>query len=170
VQLHCETSGNLLNKIFRDTIKAMDNNQTSELSEKKPYELSFLVNNEGDMQEILKLLAQHQIEIRGEGSLRKLNLAYPIKRASEAYFGYMNFTGMPSAVKSLERDLNTNAAVLRALIVKLPKEKTGVARELKPRPMIKPVMRRRTVGAEMPRSPKPLSNEAIEKKIEEILQ
>jgi ribosomal protein S6 len=150
----------------------MDNNQTNESAEKKSYELSFLVKDEGGAREVSKLLLQHEVVVRGEGQLKKLNLAYEIKHVSQAYFGFVNFAGFPAEVKSLERDLRSNTAVLRALIIKLPKEKTGMAAAAELRRPAKPFVRRRPVGPQLEASKasKPLSNEAIEKKIEEILQ
>lgn len=148
----------------------MDNNQTNESAEKKSYELSFLVKDEGDAQEVSKLLLQHQVAVRGEGPLKKLNLAYEIKHVSQAYFGFVNFAGLPAEVKSLERSLRSNIAVLRALIIKLPKEKTGMAADL--RKPARPFVRKRPAGPppEAQKAPMSLSNEAIEKKIEEISQ
>jgi len=142
----------------------MDN----ESAEKKDYELSFLAKEGNGAQEILKLLAQHQAEIRAEGPLRKLNLAYPINHTPHAYFGFVNFAALPLDAKSLERDLESSAVILRALIIKLPKKKGETAVGL--RRLVKPTVRRRPVGMEPGGPPKPLSNEAIEKKIEEILQ
>jgi len=138
--------------------------------EKKNYELSFLVKDENDAQEVLKLLAQHEAEICGEGPLRRLNLAYPIKRVSQAYFGFVNLAVPAPKVKSLERDMSANTAVLRSLVVKLPKERTAVVAAGEYKKPIRPLAPRRPPRVEIPQQPKPLSNEAIEKKIEEILQ
>ncbi len=146
----------------------MDN--PNESGEKKNYELSFLVKNENDAREVLKLLAQHEIEVRGEGPLRNINLAYPVRHVLQAYFGFVNLAAFPASIKSLERDLSANAAVLRALVVKLPKGKTATAMAGEYKKPIRPVMQRRPPRTEMPQQPKSLSNEAIEKKIEEILQ
>lgn len=148
----------------------MDSDPKNDSAGKKKYELSFLVKSENDVREVLKLLAQHQAEILGERPLKKLNLAYEINRVPQAYFGSINFTGAPADAKSLERDLGANAAVLRALIVKLPKEKIAPIATGEFRAPAKPLAPRRPPRVEMPQQPKPLSNEAIEKKIEEILQ
>ncbi len=144
-------------------------NPITEPADKKSYELSFLVKNEDDALEVRKLVAQHEAEIRGEGALRKLNLAYPIKHVSQAYFGFMNLAVLPADAKSLERDLSANTAVLRALIIKLPKERTAAA-VMDFKKSVRPTALRRPLRTEVPQQPKPLSNEALEKKIEEILQ
>jgi len=142
----------------------------TESAEKKNYELSFLVKDENDAREVLKLLAQHEAEVRGEGPLRKLNLAYPIKHVPQAYFGFVNLAVLPANAKSLERDLSANTAILRTLMVKLPKGKTAVVTSGEYKKTMRPIAQRRPVRMEAPSQPKPLSNEALEKKIEEILQ
>lgn len=133
----------------------------------KDYELAFVIENEGDAQEILKLVGQHKSEVRFEAPLRKISLAYKIKKVAQAYFGFLRIRVLPSDIKSLEKDLQLHKAIMRFLIVCLPKEKaaseeapkhrTGVATR-KP-PVLSPT-----------RPPEVLSNEALEKKIEEILK
>jgi ribosomal protein S6 len=148
-------------------------NQTSEPADKKQYELSFLLLAENGVEGVLKLLSQHGAEVRAEGHLRKINLAYPIKKATQAYFGFVDFAGEPAEVKLLERDLESNAAVLRSLIIKLPKARFAPSGDTR-KPAMKPTMmpsRKPMISTEAPKpKPVPLSNEALEKKIEEILQ
>lgn len=149
----------------------------SELKDKKGYELSLLLREEGSVKGVLKLLSQHGMEIKEEGQLRKIQFAYPVEHVEQGYFGFLKILSLPSEVKALEKDLRTENGVLRSMIVTLPTGKKAMA-EASPR---QPFSRRpdRPAGPAPRRSSAPsteapvhktLSNEAIEKKIEEILQ
>ncbi len=143
-----------------------------EETEKKDYEISFLGKNEDVAREVLKLVKQHQMDVVLESSPRKINLAYPIDHETEAYFGSFYVHSLPLAAKDFERDLKANQKVMRFLIVKPPFHKEEKPGAIPPRG--------ETIGeaaAEQPSAPRAhrqerteLSNEALEKKIEEILQ
>ena len=135
-------------------------------SDKKAYEVSFLLESEDKIDDVKRLFAQHGVDITEESPQKKINLAYEIKRMSQAFFGTLRVFSWPQNIKLLEKDLRGNKNVLRSLIVSLPSEKRDGGQDLK-----KPAMpvRRQSIFQRESRS-KPLSNEAIEKKIEEILQ
>lgn len=139
-------------------------------SNKKDYEISFLCKEEGGPEELRKFVLRSGGEILLEGPVERIALAYKIKKESTAYFGYFHFAMEPAEAKALEHDLNTAPFVLRYLIVTPPFQK------MKPRGMGRP----KTKGQQAPEPTAtaekksveslPLSNEALEKKIEEILQ
>ena len=133
---------------------------------KKSYEVSFLVEREEGVEEVKRLLGQHGNEAFYEFPYKKVNLAYPIEKKEQAIFGSIKVLSEPQNIKLLEKDLKTNKNILRCLIVALPVEKKTEGEEMK-KPSI-PMRRPSSIQREA--SPKPLSNEAIEKKIEEILQ
>ena len=137
-----------------------------ENEDKKDYEIGFLLRNEGDAQEIIKLLKQHEAEITFEGPLKKIALAYKIEHTLEAYFGYLHFKLSPEKVSDLDRDLKNKPAILRFLIITPPFVKMRAQTGLRPRDA-QPVQPQ---PATVATSASPLSNEALEKKIEEILQ
>jgi len=139
----------------------------TDIAEKKDYEFSFLTTKEESTSEVLRLLSQHQLEVSSEGPLKKINLAYKVGQTLQAFFGYFYLKALPSSVKSLENDLKTNTAILRFLIISLPHKK-GVAPVEAPRRRMRPSTGGR-VAQEL-RPSRPLSNEALERKIEEILQ
>ncbi len=141
-------------------------NITQEDSEKKAYEISFLLGSEDKIDDIRKLLSQHGVDIAQEFGEKKINLAYPIKHLTQALFFALRVSSGPEEIKLLEKDLRSNKNALRSLIIALPVEK-NVRGERAPRP----AMPTRRTGV-IQREPKArhLSNEAIEKKIEEILQ
>lgn len=128
--------------------------------ELKDYEISFLLGQEKDVEDVLGLLKREGAEIIFEGTLKKIPLAYKIKKQSEAYFGHLHFRMSKDKIKSLENDLLTASGVLRSLIVTPPFVRS------------KPEPKARTRIVPAPRAPVgvPLSNEALEQKIEEILQ
>ncbi len=136
-----------------------------EIRDKKSYEISFLAKNEGDVEQVLKTLKSAGGEITSEGPIAKINLAYPIKKQHSAYFGYFHFSAEPTGLEQLKNDLNINPAVLRFLIITPPlirdKAKPFVAakRRLPSTPLVTEK-----------RPPLPLSNEALEKQLKEILQ
>lgn len=144
--------------------------QDSDIIQKKKYEISYLLLNEGDFADLRRLLVQHESEISFESPIRKIAPAYSVKRAKEVYFGFTHFEAMPERAKRLEEDCRTNAKVLRSLIIDLSKEKSVTREPLRPRPM-RPVPQRSAPRPEVARRPPAaISNEALEKKIEEILK
>ena len=128
--------------------------------ELKDYEISFLLAQENGAEDVLKLLKREGAEIIFEGQLKKITLAYKIKKQSEAYFGYLHFRISKDKVKSLENDLLTTSTILRFIIITPPFGRP------KPEPKAKP----RTAPAPPAQVGVPISNEALERKIEEILQ
>lgn len=133
--------------------------------EKKEYEISFLAKDEMGPQEVVKLIKRFEGEITSEGSVEKIALAYPIKHEKAAYFGWLHMAMEPANITPLEHELEVHPGVLRTLIITPPFVKA------KPRQSMKP-------GAKPSPEPKtdkkktatlPLTNEALEKKIEEIL-
>ncbi len=131
-----------------------------------------LILNESDLPGVLALLAEHHAETTSEARAKRLTLAYEIKGHKEGVFASITFKAYGDEVKALEHDLGLRADVLRALVVKTP------ALSTRPVPMgVVPVMPgerpRATRGPEesspRPTAAKPLSNEALEKKLEEIL-
>lgn len=138
----------------------MDEEQKEEI--KKEYELGFLVKEEDEAAGLISALKDMGAEILLEGPVRKTALAYEIKKQTSACFGFTQFMMEPAAAKSLEAALNVRPELLRFLLMTPP---TSTAR---PQPVggpQKPVSK-----PHEPKTAPALSNEALEKKIEEILQ
>lgn len=133
-----------------------------ESEDKKKYEISFLIRDEAETPELLKILKQHGAEILFEGHLRKINLAYKIRKEASAYFGYLHFSAAPGAIAGLEEALRTKVSILRYLIVTPPFARMKSQQRERPREA--------APASPAQLSAMPLSNEALEKKIEEILQ
>lgn len=124
----------------------------------RPYEISFLVRSEGDVEGVASLLAAHGAQVTDEGQVRKLALAYPIKHVKDGYFGYLKAAMTAEGAKALENAARTDKSVLRLLI--LSDEPAKEPKEAAPK---KPARR--------PRAEKPAAaatNEDLEKAIAEI--
>ncbi len=145
--------------------------------DKKEYELGVLVANEDDVAPVMTALRGHNGEVSVEPRAKRLTLAYEIKKHKEAVFAYCTFKAVPTDVKNLEQDLRTKNDIIRFLIVKTPKPDLAAERRTFTPAESATQRRTRTMRPGVapsadakPAAPKPLSNEALEKKIEEILQ
>jgi ribosomal protein S6 len=148
---------------------------TNEEKDQKEYELALLVKNETDVATIVALVGQHNGEGISEPRAKRLRLEYEIKKQNEAVFASFTFKAFGDDVKALETDLNNNHDVIRFMIIASP-----VASEISTSPIIPPDRRPVRPARPMtsssdsrdarPAPSRPLSNEALEKKIEEILQ
>ncbi len=150
---------------------------TNEEKDRKEYELALLLKGEEDLAGVIKLAGQHNAEGVSEPRAKRLQLSYEIKGHTEGVFVYFTFKMFGDDIKALEHDLNTQANVLRFMVIAspAPAERTATSampprEERRPRtPSYSPAP---AAPSEAPRPApsKPLSNEALEKKIEEILQ
>lgn len=149
---------------------------TNEDKDKKEYELALLIKSEENLAGVLTLVGQHNAEGVSEPRAKRLQLSYEIKGVNEAVFVYFTFKMFGDDIKALEHDLNTHTDVLRFMVIAspAPAERTATSampprEERRPRT---PSYSTAPSSSEAPRPApsKPLSNEALEKKIEEILQ
>lgn len=142
----------------------------------RKYELAFVIKSE-DVSVIAKLLANGGFAVLTENPLEKIQLAYPIKKEDYAYFGCCHFEGEPAAIKNLRADLKLNSEILRYLIITPPfikkpawrkSESDTAPQEAK---TIPPIERQAvSTGKQALPAESILTNEALEKKIEEILR
>lgn len=140
--------------------------------EPRTYEIGFLATEEGGAQAVLEALKRRGAEILLEGPVEKIALSYAVKHQTSAYFGYMHFRVAPDAVRVIADDVKGHAAILRSLVVTPPLMKPKPRWEgSKLRPQRVPVgTAPQQPMPEAPKSSLPLSNEALEKQIEEILK
>ncbi|MFA5084354.1 MAG: 30S ribosomal protein S6 [Candidatus Paceibacterota bacterium] len=130
--------------------------------EKRKYEIGFVIKTE-DASVISQSLKNRGFAVLNDNPVEKVQLAYPIKKESYAYFGFLHFEGDPAAIKNLKDDLKLNPEVLRYLIITPPFIKKPAWRKSLPvqsQQEIKPALPTESI----------LTNEALEKKIEEILK
>ncbi len=135
-------------------------------SEKKSYEISFLVRNENDVEAVLNRLSRIGAEILNEGNVSEIKLAYPIKKASSAYFGWIYFDVVPEKIAELNSALKLDEKIMRHLVITPPITKTEKKRPAKPSPAKSETIAATASGS----TSSELSNEELEKKLEEILK
>jgi len=135
----------------------------TEQKEKKDYELAFLAKGESDAAEVSSFLRSASAEVFFESPRTSITLAYRIKKEQSALFGYACFSLDPGKLKSVETELRLKSGILRFLLITPPFGKS------KPAVFSADRARAPRTSREGDR-PQTLSNEALEKKIEEILQ
>ncbi len=136
-------------------------------SEKKSYEISFLVRNESDVQAILSHLSRIGAEILNEGNVSEVRLAYPINKLHSANFGWICFDVVPEKIAELNSALRLDEKIMRHLVITPPITKTEKKRPAKPSPA-KTETASDSVQTSSSNSGE-ISNEELEKKLEEIL-
>ncbi len=144
----------------------------TEETTKKKYELTFWLKDE-DATAIKSVLQKHGAEVLAERDLTKFRLSYPIKKESNAFMGSIVFLLEPALVPALTSDLNL-APSLR-FVITLAVERRAVSDQSAPGMMVGDASRERggffrRLRTETKTPPDVLTNEALEKKIEEISQ
>lgn len=136
--------------------------------DKKEYELGYMAKDESAPADILGAVRAAGGEVTLEGPVNRVRLAYEIKKENEAFFGFVQFAMKPDAVKGLSDALSLKPDVLRFLLVTPPpmKDRRRSGDDAKP---ASAAPQDRAVRSEV-KAAGPLSNEDLEKTIEEILQ
>lgn len=130
--------------------------------------MSFLIKEEEGSKTVAKFIKDLGGEIGLEGPVMKIALSYPIKKQESGFFGYFHFAFPPGEVRQLEHEMETSLEVLRHLIITPPfKKQESRPRAEAPR-AVSPV---KSAPSRAPEAAKTesLTNEDLEKKIEEIL-
>lgn len=143
----------------------------------KNYEIGFLAKMEEGKEEIAKALKTYGASIIESGPISRIRLAYPIKKENAAFFGYFYFGVEPSAIAKIKDDLKMNSKILRFLVIFAPKKKYDSVRPRRPLSVAEPSAKRIEEGTvkaddrpQPPFSARELSNEELEKKLEEVLK
>ncbi len=142
-----------------------------EPKDKKEYELAFLLAEEGGKADVLKALQGVKGEVHTEGTVQKIALQYQIKKHTSAHFGYVQFSAEPDAIAGLDKELKRTPSVIRFLIITPPFMKQR-PRSAMPMSSMRGRAPRPTTSEREPKPqpPQAISNEALEKKSEEIMQ
>lgn len=136
--------------------------------EKRKYEIAVVLKTE-NVSVISQSLANRGFVILTENPLEKVQLAYPIKKENYAYFSFAHFEGDPAAISDLKNDLKLNPEVLRYLIITPPFIKRPAWRKSAPTRSQEETRPTLPADRQVPPVESILTNEALEKKIEEIL-
>jgi ribosomal protein S6 len=140
--------------------------------DRKNYEIAFLVKSEDDIPGVVSLLNRHNVEGLTEPRPKNIALAYEIKKNKEAVFAYCTFKAAGADVKNIEKDLSMGHETIRSLIISLPVRgsRPEIIEERAPERKTKTSRPAEPYSEVRLSSPRTLSNEALEKKIEEILK
>lgn len=134
------------------------------------YEINFILKEESAAA-VKKVLAKNKAEIIKEQELEKIHLSYPIKKQNYGFLGVVKFEAARETIAALTLDLKLEANILRFLINQWEPKAISAEEEKKVaagmvRPMKQEPLRRSFQKPDQPI----LTNEELEKKIEEILQ
>jgi ribosomal protein S6 len=155
---------------------------TNEDKDKKEYELALLLRNEDNLAGVLALVTQHNGEGVSEPRAKRLQLAYEIKKLNEAVFVYFTFKMFADELKALEGELNVHPNVLRSMVIASPapaerapaampyERRSSGSRSSSGSSASRSAAPSAPASEPRPASSRPLSNEALEKTIEEILK
>lgn len=132
----------------------------------KEHEVTFLLKNE-DISPIRRAAQAAGLVIKNEDQpLAKVKLAYPIKKNNYAFLGNLSFNGEQEKLELFSRELKLESDVIRYMITRVDKALPASAKSLR-----NATSRHRFVSRPKKAVTESiLTNEAIEKKIEEIMK
>lgn len=97
--------------------------------ETKSYEVSYLLSPRIPEDGVIKyvetirsLIEKHGGLIENAPTPKLIRLAYPIKKETHGYFGYMQFLVAPQAVRDIHSGMQADESILRHLIIEWKKE------------------------------------------------
>ena len=143
------------------------------------YELSFWFSSrleektiEQKFDNLLKQLEKSGALIIFSQSPQLKQLAYPVKKERNAYFGYIQFELSKDSLTHLEEELRLNDDFIRFMVLNIkPKEEQKIPRSTFGKPVFrkqkKPFLAKATEGKE---EEKVISLEELDKKLSEILK
>lgn len=133
------------------------------------YEITFILKNE-DSSSVKRILSKHGAEIKREEELKKIKTAYPLGKNDTGFLGVITFEADPLAVQNLFKEFKVEDNVIRYLITKVKEQRVETKIEgEKATPLPRLRLEQSPRGKDKRQGPV-LTNEEIERKIEEILQ
>jgi ribosomal protein S6 len=139
--------------------KSIQTDQT----EVREYEVSSVAMSETILQDVRTVLEEARALITEEGKTVAIRFAYPIKKQTSGFFGFIKFSAHPETIATIEKNLRVIPQMLRFLIVTPPPAR---AIESDRRSAMRSPAPQKPDNPEAPA----LTNEALEQKIEEILK
>ena len=138
------------------------------------YELSFWFSSRLDEKEIGQKFDNLLKQLKDFGALiifselpQLKQLAYPVKKENNAYFGYIQFKFPKESLFSLEEKLRLDNDVLRFMIFRIKlKEKQQVSSQFSK----KPIFKKQKGEEEKKTQEKEISLEELDEKLNEILK
>ncbi len=140
--------------------------------ETKEYELTLLLKEEAGLQNVQGILREAGLDIAHQTELKHIALAYPIKKETMAYMTTMRCVATPETdLKEMRKRLEVSPQCLRFLLIAHPIAPVVRLPRLHDATHA-PHLHQTAVGASQEEQHKGevVSNEELEKKLEEILQ
>lgn len=139
----------------------------------KNYEIAYLLYSRLNEEEVLTYTAKISSWIEDANAVvkysetpKKRRLAYHVKKETAAYFGWTTFSGSPSSIKSIDKNIRNDKNILRYLMV----DRTGEELQIKPIYFTPPKTSEEVPSPTQEQTEeKKLDLEALDKKLEEIL-
>lgn len=129
------------------------------------YELS-VITKEDNFAPVKDVLVGRGIGIISEEPTRKIHMFYPVKKERYGFLNVVRFESAPETLNDLAADLKLKGEVLRFIVTKARIALAEERIERVPAPV-----RREVVKTTPPKTVDPaLTNEELERKIEEILK
>ncbi len=134
------------------------------------HEITYLLKSEEDAPLVSEIIRGAGAHVEHEEPLRKIQLAYPIRREAFAFLGILRIRGEAPQITEFDSRLRGEDRILRYLITRPLFPRAAGDRALREgRPSGGPATEGRRTFVSQPAS-HTLSNEALQEKIEEILQ
>jgi ribosomal protein S6 len=89
----------------------------------KQYEISYLARTEADKDAVIKIINEANAENVTEGRILEIKLAYPVKKQTSAFFGFVVFEALPETITKINDSLKFAEGILRFLIITPPPQK-----------------------------------------------
>jgi len=139
--------------------------------EKKKYEISVILKSEDALVEVCGILERNGAVGLVKGAVSRIKLSYPIEKETSAFFSCVVFGLEPEKVFGVRKELKFSRELLRFIIVTPPvvKDEPRERTERRRGPSSSTLAPRKPEDQSVP-SVEVLSNEALEKKLEEILK
>lgn len=146
--------------------------ETHDENEQREYELAYVVETPEAEGALCAHLGEKGVAIAKRGECAPLKLAYPIKKKTSAFFGFYEITSSSPAIRALESSLEHFPGLVRHLLLRRLHPavshkglRNGNRYEGANEPP-RPAQEEKKIAIEAPA----LTNEALEEKLEEMLQ
>ncbi|MFH0712233.1 MAG: 30S ribosomal protein S6 [Candidatus Jorgensenbacteria bacterium] len=130
------------------------------------YEITFILKEE-DASPIGKIFSSHGVEVQPAAEIRKIRLAYPIMKSEYGFLGSFRFEAKPEDLEKISKELKLEKNLFRYMVAKFEEKKAGT-RDAGRVPQAVAVYKKQEESKR--RTDPVLTNEELEKKIEEILK
>ncbi len=134
------------------------------------YELSFMITTPEEESRIQELLKKLGAQMHFTRAAQKISLAYPIKKQTNGFFGFSDFSMDRDQAATLRKELSLMTGVLRFLILDWSPEQVRENQKAYERRGARSTETTAATPTPTTQMPNTLTNEALEAKIQEMLK